>query len=170
MFLSGWFLIISHLHYINIFSFVDSNNPEILWRLSRVLAEKAELTKDAKKKSELLHDAVHLAESALKFEGKHGIAQAHKWFAISAVRFAHVDKKAGKCPKLKEKIVTHLKRAVELDPKVYFIVFLDTLILLSFRIRTLIICWVSRITTTRTTKRLFRASKRLSRSRFVRIL
>lgn len=89
-----------------------------MWRLARVLAEKSQLTKDQAKQKKLLTDALHAAEKALSLEGKNGIANAHKWFAITASRLANVDKKAAKCPKLKEKVLNHLKRATELDSKV----------------------------------------------------
>lgn len=98
--------------------YADSKNPEVLWRLSRALAEKAELTKDHAKKIELLHEALKWAEQALTYEGKVPNAQIHKWFGIAAIRYAQVDKKAGKCPTLREKTLTHLKRATELNPQV----------------------------------------------------
>jgi tetratricopeptide (TPR) repeat protein len=93
--------------------FVDLNDPEILWRLARTFAEKAELIKCPKKKSELLHQAVHLAEKAVV--SKASSAQAHKWLAISNERLIAVDKKASKNASLPEKIFNHLKRATELD-------------------------------------------------------
>ncbi|KAI6189544.1 Regulator of microtubule dynamics protein 1 [Aphelenchoides bicaudatus] len=97
----------------NLKQYVDSNNPEILWRLARTLTEKASLIKDEHKKAELLHQAVDYAEKAIKYGGKS--AHAFKWYAISACYLRDVDKKAKKCPKLREKINDHLKRATELD-------------------------------------------------------
>jgi len=94
---------------------VDLNNPEILWRLARTLAEKSELTKCPKKKTELLTEAVHLAEKALASKGSH--AQAHKWLAISLDRLSAADKKTRKNPSVPEKVFNHLKRATELDPR-----------------------------------------------------
>ena len=69
------------------------------------------------------------SRSRLAFEGKDGIAGAHKWFAISASRLQKVDKKAAKCPKLNEQIGAHAKKATELDPKVSHIMTIITMCL-----------------------------------------
>ena len=97
------------------FSVVDLNNPEVSWRIARALAEKAELSPDAKKKAELLHDAVKHAKSALANEGAEGISGAHKWYAIALLRLSEVDAAVRKDATNGAKVLDHLQRACKLD-------------------------------------------------------
>ncbi|CAD5226440.1 unnamed protein product [Bursaphelenchus okinawaensis] len=99
----------------------DLDNPHVLWRLGRTYAEKAENVHDHKKKVELLKKAVEYTNKAIQLEGATGISGAHKWYAISATRLLHADKKAVKDPKkTKEQVWAHLKRATELAPNDYY--------------------------------------------------
>ncbi|KAI6233624.1 Regulator of microtubule dynamics protein 1 [Aphelenchoides fujianensis] len=95
---------------------IDLNNPEVTWRLSRVLVEKAALIKDPHKQAGLLHQAVDLARRAID-SGK-GTAGAYKWYAIALQRLIEVDKAAKKKEsQLNEKIWDSLKQATRIDPK-----------------------------------------------------
>uniref|UniRef100_A0A914Z819 Regulator of microtubule dynamics protein 1 n=1 Tax=Panagrolaimus superbus TaxID=310955 RepID=A0A914Z819_9BILA len=97
----------------------DIENAEILWRLARVLAEKADLTKSADEKKKLLKEAAGYAKKALAIEPSSGCAGAHKWYAIIICQLLHVDTKVpkNKIADLKADIKKHLHRATEIDPK-----------------------------------------------------
>lgn len=96
---------------------MDLDNPHVLWRLARVLAEKAEYIHDHHKQAETLKKAVELAQKAVQLEGAQGISGAHKWLAIAQYRLLHADKKAVKdVGKVKEQIWAHFKKAADLAP------------------------------------------------------
>uniref|UniRef100_A0AC34GGB1 Uncharacterized protein n=1 Tax=Panagrolaimus sp. ES5 TaxID=591445 RepID=A0AC34GGB1_9BILA len=62
--------------------FERTTNPEILWRIARVLAEKAKITLNKEEKRTLFLEALEYAEKAIKNEEAPGCFGAHKWFAI----------------------------------------------------------------------------------------
>jgi tetratricopeptide (TPR) repeat protein len=97
----------------------DIENTEILWRLARVYAEKAELTKNPDQQLKLLKEAASYAKKALALEPSSGSAGAHKWYAIILCHLLHVDKKVPKnhISDLKADVKKHLERATEIDSK-----------------------------------------------------
>jgi tetratricopeptide (TPR) repeat protein len=97
----------------------DFENTEILWRLARVYAEKAELTKNTAEQLKLLKEAASYAKKALSLEPSSGSAGAHKWYAIIVCHLLHVDKKVPKnhINDLKADVKKHLERATQIDPK-----------------------------------------------------
>jgi tetratricopeptide (TPR) repeat protein len=97
----------------------DIENTEILWRLARVLAEKAELTKNGDEKKKLLKEAAGYAKKALAIEPSSGSAGAHKWYAIIICQLLHAHPKVpkNKIADLKSDVKKHLERATEIDPK-----------------------------------------------------
>uniref|UniRef100_A0AC35FHZ0 Regulator of microtubule dynamics protein 1 n=1 Tax=Panagrolaimus sp. PS1159 TaxID=55785 RepID=A0AC35FHZ0_9BILA len=60
----------------------ETNEPELLWRIGRVLAEKAKKSKDKEKKKKLYFEALNFIKKALKNEEAPGCFGAHKWYAI----------------------------------------------------------------------------------------
>ncbi|ETN72592.1 hypothetical protein NECAME_13822 [Necator americanus] len=62
--------------------FASSDCSELLWRLARVICEKAKLSKDNLEKSTLMREAFAVVEKAIEKESKEGCFGAHKWYAI----------------------------------------------------------------------------------------
>ncbi|VDN22070.1 unnamed protein product [Gongylonema pulchrum] len=60
--------------------FASGNDPQMLWRLARILCEKAKLSRDKEDKRRFLYDALKMAEKALDNEGEEGCWEAHKWY------------------------------------------------------------------------------------------
>ncbi|VDM46851.1 unnamed protein product [Toxocara canis] len=89
----------------------DVENTEILWRLARVLVEKAELSKCEEEKQALLKEAEEYSTKALAHEGTKPSAGAHKWHAITLAKLAHYRKK----DKRQEEIHEHLEKATKID-------------------------------------------------------
>ncbi|KAI1720469.1 regulator of microtubule dynamics protein 1 [Ditylenchus destructor] len=81
----------------------DCNNPEVAWRLGRVLVEKANL-------------AMEYFHKALANEPASGFAGAHKWYAICLHKLKPIDKKNKALANADAEITHHFKRAVEIDP------------------------------------------------------
>jgi tetratricopeptide (TPR) repeat protein len=90
----------------------DIHNCEIQWRLARVYAEKAALSKCAHEKAHLLHDAKAAAKRALAVEPAKGSAGAHKWYAITIIRLAEIEPKTTNL----DDAVKHLEIATKKDP------------------------------------------------------
>uniref|UniRef100_A0A7E4V825 TPR_REGION domain-containing protein n=1 Tax=Panagrellus redivivus TaxID=6233 RepID=A0A7E4V825_PANRE len=63
-----------------------TTEPELLWRLARVLAEKAKLTKDKNEKKTLFLEALEYAQKALSNEPVSGCFGAHKCTYEEALR------------------------------------------------------------------------------------
>uniref|UniRef100_A0AC34R8I0 Regulator of microtubule dynamics protein 1 n=1 Tax=Panagrolaimus sp. JU765 TaxID=591449 RepID=A0AC34R8I0_9BILA len=96
----------------------DIENTELLWRLARVLAEKADMTKNEAEKKKLLHEAAKYAKKAIALEPGTGSAGAHKWYAYILCNLLKVEKHCKKDAKqLEEKVLVHLEKAAKLDPK-----------------------------------------------------
>lgn len=94
--------------------FNDLNNPELLWRLARVLVEKSDLVVVDKEKELLLREAVEVAGKALSFEAK-PCAGIHKWYAIALSKLLHYDKKLRKTSS--HLVRQHLESSVDIDSK-----------------------------------------------------
>ncbi|VDL74345.1 unnamed protein product [Nippostrongylus brasiliensis] len=60
----------------------SSDCSELLWRLARVLCEKAKLSRDKKERETLMYEAYAVIQKALEKEPKDGCFGAHKWYAI----------------------------------------------------------------------------------------
>uniref|UniRef100_A0A7E4W068 Regulator of microtubule dynamics protein 1 n=1 Tax=Panagrellus redivivus TaxID=6233 RepID=A0A7E4W068_PANRE len=95
--------------------FERTNEPELLWRLARVLAEKAKLTKDKNEKKTLFLEALEYAQKALSNEPVSGCFGAHKWYAII---INYVGELEGTSAHIKRsyEMKQHLERALEIDP------------------------------------------------------
>ncbi|VDK88739.1 unnamed protein product [Litomosoides sigmodontis] len=62
--------------------FSSGSDPQMLWRLARVLCEKAKMSKDKDDKKRFMYDALKMAEKAIDNEGEESCWEAHKWYAI----------------------------------------------------------------------------------------
>jgi len=94
----------------------DVENAEILWRLARVLTEKASLSHNHDEQKKLLHDAIKYAKKAVALGDNS--AGAHKWYAITVAHLLKVEKlPKSSVNELNSEILKHLKKATELDPK-----------------------------------------------------
>ncbi|KAI1719679.1 regulator of microtubule dynamics protein 1 [Ditylenchus destructor] len=96
----------------------DCNNPEVSWRLGRLLVEKANLVSptDTHTKHDLLHAAMEYFHKALAHEPANGFAGAHKWYAICLHKLKPIDKKNKALANADADITHHFKRAAEIDP------------------------------------------------------
>ncbi|PIO68230.1 hypothetical protein TELCIR_09988 [Teladorsagia circumcincta] len=63
-------------------SWGSSDCSELLWRLARVLCEKAKLSKNKADREALMYEALAVVQKALEKEPKDGCFGAHKWYAI----------------------------------------------------------------------------------------
>uniref|UniRef100_F1L961 Regulator of microtubule dynamics protein 1 n=1 Tax=Ascaris suum TaxID=6253 RepID=F1L961_ASCSU len=88
----------------------DLENTEILWRLARVLVEKAELSKSEHEKEAFLKEAAEFSTKALAYEGATPSAGAHKWHAITLAKLAHYQKEDRQA-----EIREHLEKATQID-------------------------------------------------------
>ncbi|KAE9420693.1 hypothetical protein Angca_006429, partial [Angiostrongylus cantonensis] len=60
----------------------SSDCSELLWRLARVLCEKAKLSNDKAERTSLMYEAFAVVKKAIEKEPKGGCFGAHKWYAI----------------------------------------------------------------------------------------
>uniref|UniRef100_A0A914C1P4 Regulator of microtubule dynamics protein 1 n=1 Tax=Acrobeloides nanus TaxID=290746 RepID=A0A914C1P4_9BILA len=90
-----------------------SEDPEILWRLSRVLVDLGKNETEPTKRKHFLQKAIELADKALKNEGPFGSANAHKWYAIAIKTLGQIE---GDRFKQTFAVKVHLERALELSP------------------------------------------------------
>jgi len=95
--------------------FERTTNAELLWRLARVLAEKAKITKDKEERKTLFYEALEYAEKALSNEPVAGSFGAHKWYAII---INYVGELEGTKAHIKRSydMKVHLERALEINP------------------------------------------------------
>uniref|UniRef100_A0AC34QZK1 Regulator of microtubule dynamics protein 1 n=1 Tax=Panagrolaimus sp. JU765 TaxID=591449 RepID=A0AC34QZK1_9BILA len=95
--------------------FERTSNPELLWRLARVLTEKAKLTANKEEKKTLLLEALEYAEKALANETATGCFGAHKWYAII---INYVGELEGTKSQIRRSydMKVHLERALEINP------------------------------------------------------
>ena len=99
---------------ISFFRFERTTNPELLWRLARVLTEKAKITQNKEEKKTILLEALEYAEKALKNEEAPGSFGAHKWYAII---INYVGELEGSKSQIKKSydMKVHLERALEIN-------------------------------------------------------
>ena len=93
----------------------SSENPELLWRLARVLCEQGKMSKNPEEKKRLFHEAFEYAEKALKSEGGEGSFGAHKWYAIILNYVAGLEGSKAQLAKSRE-VKAHWERALEINP------------------------------------------------------
>eukprot|EP00013_Stygamoeba_regulata_P025386 CAMPEP_0177654352 /NCGR_PEP_ID=MMETSP0447-20121125/14280_1 /TAXON_ID=0 /ORGANISM="Stygamoeba regulata, Strain BSH-02190019" /LENGTH=430 /DNA_ID=CAMNT_0019157983 /DNA_START=96 /DNA_END=1384 /DNA_ORIENTATION=- len=93
---------------------INKLDPEVLWRLARVLYEREKRSTDQKEKKELIKQAHVFAAHSLKM--KPDSFAAHKWLAIILSREGEFD---GIKAQLQNSILIrdHFQKAVELNPK-----------------------------------------------------
>jgi tetratricopeptide (TPR) repeat protein len=93
--------------------FERTTQPELLWRLARVLAEKAKIAQNKEEKKTLFDEALEYAEKAIKNEEAPGCFGAHKWYAIIV---NYVGELEGTKAQIKRSydIKVHLERALEI--------------------------------------------------------
>ncbi|KAK0424386.1 hypothetical protein QR680_008649 [Steinernema hermaphroditum] len=88
--------------------------PELLWRLARVVCEKAKLAKDKKEKDQLFMEALAIVEKALEYEEPEGCFGAHKWYAIILDYVGEIEGTKSRIKKSYE-VREHLERALEIN-------------------------------------------------------
>uniref|UniRef100_A0A915ERW6 Regulator of microtubule dynamics protein 1 n=1 Tax=Ditylenchus dipsaci TaxID=166011 RepID=A0A915ERW6_9BILA len=96
----------------------SSDNPELLWRLARVLCELGKNAENNKEKKRLFSEALEVAKSALDYESNARDGKcfaAHKWYAIV---LNYVSEQEGTKSQIKNSVdvKTHFERAVQLNP------------------------------------------------------
>ncbi|XP_063780131.1 regulator of microtubule dynamics protein 1 isoform X2 [Pseudophryne corroboree] len=93
----------------------DSEDPELLWRLSQASHGLSQLgTTGAAEKKRLIYEALHFARKALEID--ESCSAAHKWYAIclsDAGDYEGAKVKIGNAYSVKD----HLQRAIDLNPK-----------------------------------------------------
>ncbi|XP_063780109.1 regulator of microtubule dynamics protein 1-like isoform X2 [Pseudophryne corroboree] len=93
----------------------DSEDAELLWRLSRASRDLAQLsTTGAAEKKRLIYEALELARKALEI--KESCSAAHKWYAIclsDVGDYEGIKVKIGNSYSIKD----HFQRAIDLNPK-----------------------------------------------------
>ncbi|KAK6726419.1 hypothetical protein RB195_004626 [Necator americanus] len=93
--------------------FASSDCSELLWRLARVICEKAKLSKDNLEKSTLMREAFAVVEKAIEKESKEGCFGAHKWYAILLNYIGELDGNKARIQNSYE-VRKHLERALEI--------------------------------------------------------
>ncbi|KAL3998249.1 hypothetical protein ACH3XW_14285 [Acanthocheilonema viteae] len=94
--------------------FSSSNDPQMLWRLARVLCEKAKMSKDKDDRKRFMYDALKMAEKALANEGEESCWEAHKWYAIV---LSYVSEYEGTREQIRQslEIRKHLEKALDVN-------------------------------------------------------
>lgn len=94
--------------------FERTKHPELLWRLARVLTEKAKITTNKEEKQTLLMEALEYAQKAIENEPPIGSFGAHKWYAII---INYVGELEGTKSQIKKSydMKIHLERALEIN-------------------------------------------------------
>uniref|UniRef100_A0A914P784 Regulator of microtubule dynamics protein 1 n=1 Tax=Panagrolaimus davidi TaxID=227884 RepID=A0A914P784_9BILA len=95
--------------------FTETNEPELLWRIGRVLAEKAKKSKDIEKKKKLYLEALNFIKKALKNEEAPGCFGAHKWYAIIINYVGELEGTKSHIEK-SYKVKNHLEKALKIKP------------------------------------------------------
>ncbi|VDM51670.1 unnamed protein product, partial [Angiostrongylus costaricensis] len=102
----------SRLSTLTIFRWGSSDCSELLWRLARVLCEKAKLSSDKAERTSLMYEAFAVVKKAIEKEPKGGCFGAHKWYAILLDYVGEIE--GNKSRILKSYEVKHLERALEI--------------------------------------------------------
>ncbi|EFO21226.2 microtubule dynamics protein regulator [Loa loa] len=94
--------------------FSSGTDPQMLWRLARVLCEKAKMSKDKDDRRRFMYDALKMAEKALDNEGEESCWEAHKWYAIV---LSYVSQHEGTREQVRQslEIRKHLEKALDLN-------------------------------------------------------
>ncbi|CAB3408628.1 unnamed protein product [Caenorhabditis bovis] len=103
--------------------FGSSDCSELLWRLARVVCEKAKLTKDSNERKQLMYEAFEIVKKALAHEPKEGCFGAHKWYAILLDYIGEIEGNKSRIEKSFE-VKEHLEKALtifESDPTTWHI-------------------------------------------------
>ncbi|EPB78734.1 hypothetical protein ANCCEY_02124 [Ancylostoma ceylanicum] len=93
--------------------FAGSDCSELLWRLARVVCEKAKLSKDESERKRLMYEAYALVQKAIEKEPKEGCFGAHKWYAILLDYIGEIEGNKSRIQKSYE-VKEHLERALQI--------------------------------------------------------
>ncbi|KAL6732851.1 hypothetical protein Aduo_003566 [Ancylostoma duodenale] len=93
--------------------FGSSDCSELLWRLARVVCEKAKLSKDETERKSLMYEAYALVQKAVEKEPKDGCFGAHKWYAILLDYIGEIEGNKSRIQKSYE-VKEHLERALQI--------------------------------------------------------
>ncbi|KAL3110622.1 hypothetical protein niasHT_016974 [Heterodera trifolii] len=93
----------------------STKNPELLWRIARVLYKLGRQTKNAAERDRLCFEAFEFAQKALDHQPSTGSFGAHKWYAILLDRTAELEGNKARIAKAME-VKAHFERALELNP------------------------------------------------------
>ncbi|KAJ1358918.1 hypothetical protein KIN20_017486 [Parelaphostrongylus tenuis] len=91
----------------------SSDCSELLWRLARVLCEKAKLSNDKAQRTSLMYEAFAVVQKAIEKEPKDGCFGAHKWYAILLDYIGEIEGNKSRILKSYE-VKEHLERALQL--------------------------------------------------------
>ncbi|XGW21910.1 hypothetical protein V3C99_004682, partial [Haemonchus contortus] len=91
----------------------SSDCSELLWRLARVLCEKAKLSKNKEDRERLMYEAFAVVQKALDKEPKDGCFGAHKWYAILLDYIGEIEGTKSRLQKSYE-VKEHLERALQI--------------------------------------------------------
>lgn len=91
----------------------SSDCSELLWRLARVLCEKAKLSKVKSEKEALMYEAFAVVQKAIEKEPKDGCFGAHKWYAILLDYIGEIEGNKSRIQKSYE-VKEHLERALQI--------------------------------------------------------
>uniref|UniRef100_A0A0N5A5G4 Regulator of microtubule dynamics protein 1 n=1 Tax=Parastrongyloides trichosuri TaxID=131310 RepID=A0A0N5A5G4_PARTI len=94
---------------------VHGTNPELLWRLARVLCEKGKMSKDKEERKKFFMEAYNVCKKALDNEPVEGSFGSHKWMAIILDYVGEIEGTKSRIQKSYD-IKEHLNRALEIDP------------------------------------------------------
>ncbi|VDM78012.1 unnamed protein product [Strongylus vulgaris] len=93
--------------------FAKSDCSELLWRLARVVCEKAKLSHDKDQRKTLMYEALALVEKAIEKEPKDGCFGAHKWYAILLDYVGEIEGNKSRIQK-SYMVKEHLERALQI--------------------------------------------------------
>lgn len=95
--------------------FRSSTNPELLWRLARVLCELYKTNEDAVKRKKYLKEALNVIRDALQNQSEIGGSYAvHKWYAIILNYWSELQGTKAQIEAAHE-VKTHFERALQLN-------------------------------------------------------
>ncbi|KAM3721199.1 Regulator of microtubule dynamics protein [Dirofilaria immitis] len=94
--------------------FSSGSDPQMLWRLARVLYEKAKMSKDKNDKKRFMYDALKMAKKALDNESEESCWEVHKWYAIV---LSYVSEYEGTREQIRQsfEVRKHLEKALDIN-------------------------------------------------------